>query len=312
MSNRTRLALSLLAVGIVAAIWTALRMITFIQITKEESLWHDFGGWYFGAIFVFLCWSSLYHGISYYYLLEAEHARKEAAEQATIAEQVKRLSAEGKAKDAKLKMLRYQLNPHFLFNTLNAINSLVQTEQAARAQKMVVQLSKFLRYSLDNNPEMKIPLHREIDALNLYLEIEKTRFGDRLKMDFRIDENTRSALVPSLLMQPLIENSMKYAVAKNENGGTISLSSRLQNNKIVLELSDTGASEKLQSSKIKNSPARGIGLHNTSERLQAFYGDEYKFDLSLHSSGGLKTTIEIPFELSPGTTSSSKPSARPA
>ena len=301
MNQQIRIALSLLAVGLVAAIWTSLRIYTFIQITHEQDVWSDFGGWYFGGIFVFLCWSSFYHGIRYFYLVQAEHLQKEAAEEATIAEQAKRHKAESDAKDAQLKMLRYQLNPHFLFNTLNAINSLVQSQQTDRAQRIVVQLSKFLRFSLDNNPEMKIPLLREIEALNLYLEIEKTRFGNRLSLDFEIDEDTEIALVPSLLLQPLVENSMKYAVAKNEDGGTITFRSHLREQTLVLELSDTGASEKLPSNKMKSSGGRGIGLRNTVDRLKAFYSESYKFDLVTNKSGGLKTIIEIPFEPSPDT-----------
>ena len=298
LSNRTRFTISLVAVATVAAVWTVLRILTYIWITEEQQSWSDFGGWYFSAIFVFLCWSSLYHGISYFHLAQSEHKKIEAAEAAMVKEQVRRLNAESDAKDAQLKMLRYQLNPHFLFNTLNAINSLVQAKQADRAQKTIVQLSKFLRYSLDNNPEMRITVEREIAALNLYLEIEKTRFADRLRLDFKIDEETRSALIPSLLLQPLIENSMKYAVAKNENGGTIRLQTHLRDNMLVLELSDTGASEKLQSSKIGRGSGRGIGLRNTTDRLKAFYDTNYSFDLQISSSGGLKTIIAIPFELS--------------
>jgi sensor histidine kinase YesM len=274
-------------------------MILFIWLTEEEDIWTDFGGWYFGAIFVFLCWTALYHGIRYYLLLQTEHSMKLDAEASVSEEKVKRLVAETEAKDAQLKMLRYQLNPHFLFNTLNAINSLVQSQQTDRAQRITVQLSKFLRYSLDNNPEMKIPLNREIEALNLYLEIEKTRFGDRLTLDFEIDEGIETALVPSLLLQPLIENSMKYAVAKNEEGGTIKLRSYLREQNLVLELSDTGATQKLQSNKIGSGGGRGIGLRNTVDRLKAFYNENYTFELDTNQSGGLKTTINIPYEPSP-------------
>lgn len=221
---------------------------------------------------------------------------KHQAEADASNEKFKRLSAESRAKDAQLKMLRYQLNPHFLFNTLNAINSLVGTANPKRAQKMVVQLSQFLRYSLDNNPEMKIPLEREVEALMLYLEIEKTRFADRLKLDFEIGEDTRSALIPSLLLQPLIENSMKYAIAKSETGGEIRLRTRTERASLVLELSDTGTGSKLQSSKIQSGAGRGIGLRNTVDRLKAFYADNFSFDLTPSSRGGLKTVIRIPLE----------------
>ena len=296
-----RVLVSLLAVGIVAAVWTVLRIVSFIWITAEQNVWADFGGWFFGAFFIFLCWSGLYHGSRYFQLLQSEYRKMHEAEATVSAEQLMRLRAEAEAKEAQLKMLRYQLNPHFLFNTLNAINSLVQAQESDRAQRIIVQLSRFLRYSLDNNPLMKIPLAREIDALLLYLEIEKTRFADRLSLDFNIDDSTRTALVPSLLLQPLIENSMKYAIAKSEQGGTISVRSRIDNQQLVLEVSDTGTGKKLNSSKFTSAGGRGIGLRNTLERLQAFYGSAYDFDLSTNSSGGLKTVITIPHEDESGT-----------
>lgn len=292
-----RVLASLVAVAVVAGLWNVFRMVLFIWITGEEHIWEDYGGWYFGAIFVVLCWTALYHGIRYYQLLQSESIMKLEAEASASQEKFKRLHAESEAKDAQLKMLRYQLNPHFLFNTLNAINSLVGTSEPKRAQQMILQLSQFLRYSLDNNPEMKIPLEREVDALMLYLEIEKTRFGERLQLDFYIDADTRSALIPSLLLQPLIENSMKYAIAKNEEGGTIRLRAHLQDETLLLELSDTGTGNEIESSKIKSHSGRGIGLRNTVDRLKAFYSDDFDFDLVPSSRGGLKTIIHIPYEM---------------
>jgi sensor histidine kinase YesM len=291
-----RVPICLFAVAIIAGLWNISRMIFFIWLTGETKIWSDFGGWYFGAIFVFLCWSALYHGIRYYQLLQAESAMKLNAEASVSEEKVKRLLAEADAKDAQLKMLRYQINPHFLFNTLNAINSLVGTEEPRRAQKMIVQLSHFLRYSLDNNPEMKISLEREIAALMLYLEIEKTRFGERLKLDFEISDDVKTALIPSLILQPLIENSMKYAIAKSENGGVIRLHAYLKNNFLVLELSDTGNGKDMKNRKTGNGVGRGIGLRNTVDRLKGFYGDEYVFDIFPSSTGGLKTVITFPHE----------------
>ncbi|MGI9286481.1 MAG: sensor histidine kinase [Pseudomonadales bacterium] len=218
------------------------------------------------------------------------------AEAVTRKEQLKSLNAQAIAKDAQLKMLRYQLNPHFLCNTLNVINSLIQLQESQKAQRMIVQLSKFLRYSLDNNPDMKIALEKEVSALMLYLEIEKTRFGERLTLDFQIDEQAKSAGVPSLLLQPLIENSMKYAISQSESGGTISLRAKVIEKSLLLELSDTGSDIKIDKSKIKSSNGRGVGVRNTADRLEAQYDDDYDFDLSTMPSGGLKTTIRIPYE----------------
>ena len=283
-------------VAMVALAWTMIRLMTFILMTNEHGLWADFGGWYFGSIFIFLCWIITFHGIRYYQLSQSKHKIMLAAEALRREEQIKRISAQNVARDAQLKMLRYQLNPHFLCNTLNAINSLVEVEEAEKAQRMIVQLSKFLRYSLDNNPDTKIALEKEVSALKLYLEIEKTRFGDRLNLDFQIDEQAKSAGIPSLLLQPLIENSMKHAIAKSEEGGTISLNAHVSDNKLILELCDTGSDVKIQQSKILSSNGRGVGLRNTDERLETLYPDNYDFILKILPSGGLKSTIKIPFE----------------
>ncbi|NND82548.1 MAG: histidine kinase [Gammaproteobacteria bacterium] len=293
-----RVLISLAAVVGITTLWSLFRVATFAWLTGESHVWEDFGGWYFAGFFIFLCWSSLYYGSRYFYLLQREHQRLAEVQADVAAEQVGRLRAEAETKDAQLKMLRYQLNPHFLFNTLNAMSGLVQTGKPERAQQMIVQLSRFLRYSLDNNPDLKLPLHREVDALLMYLEIEKTRFGDRLQIDFNIEDDTRSALIPSLLLQPLIENSMKYAVAKSETGGTIKLRSSIEDNALVLTLSDSGTGKGISRSKIKSADGRGIGLRNTVERLNAFYGQNYSFDLCTSSSGGLKTTIRIPWQTS--------------
>ncbi|MFT4938321.1 MAG: two-component system LytT family sensor kinase [Paraglaciecola sp.] len=288
--------ISFFLVALMALVWTMIRLITFIWMTKEQGLWEDFGGWYFGSVFIFLCWSITFHGIRYYQLSQSEHKIMLAAEALSREEHIKRISAQNVARDAQLKMLRYQLNPHFLCNTLNAINSLVEIEESEKAQRMIVQLSKFLRYSLDNNPDTKIALEKEISALKLYLEIEKTRFGDRLILDFQIDEQAKSAGIPSLLLQPLIENSMKHAIAQSEEGGTISLRAYVTDNKLVLELCDTGSDVKIQQSKILSSNGRGVGLRNTDERLETLYPNNYDFILKILASGGLKSTIKIPYE----------------
>lgn len=297
-STLLRIGSSLIAVLSLALLWTAFRIVSFMWITAEEDVWSDFGGWFFGAIFIFLFWTSLYHGIRYFYLLESEHRMKIQAEALAGSEQLKRLGAESVAKEAQLQMLRYQLNPHFLFNTLNAISSLIQIKKTEQAKTVIVQLSRFLRYSLDNNPDIKISLGREIDALMLYLEIEKTRFEERLELDFDLTDEAKVALMPSLLLQPLIENSMKYAIAKNPNGGTIKFRAKRVDDRLCLELSDTGAQKKLEGSKIQRSSGRGIGLRNTLDRLKVAYADNYRFDLQTSDSGGLKTIIEIPFESS--------------
>ena len=190
-------------------------------------------------------------------------------------------------------MLRYQLNPHFLFNTLNAIASLVATKHASRAGTMIVQLSDFLRYSLDNDPVRRVTLKEELDALKLYLNIEQTRFTDRLHLAFEIDPNAEDVRIPSLILQPLVENAIKYAIAPMEEGGKISILVELEKDFIVIEMLDTGPG--IEPSVIDGSNA-GIGLRNTVDRLQGFYGDNYSFNLKTRPEGGLHVYMRLPME----------------
>ena len=128
----------------------------------------------------------------------------------------------------------------------------------------------------------------------LYLDIEKTRFGERLNLQIDVDKRSKQALVPSLLLQPLAENSIKYAIAEHEAGGTISLKARVEANELLIDLTDTGSGGESHLPRAK--PGRRVGLHNTLQRLKTLYDDAYVFDINLHSSGGLKISIKIPFE----------------
>ncbi|MFL6741738.1 MAG: sensor histidine kinase, partial [Sphingomicrobium sp.] len=166
---------------------------------------------YLGAILLdfslLAAWTALYYGINYFLLLEDQIRQRERLESA--------------ASTAQLAMLRYQLNPHFLFNTLNSISTLVLLKQTERANAMLARLSSFLRYTLANEPTAKVTLAQEVETLKLYLEIEKMRFEDRLRPHFKIESETIGARLPSLLLQPLIENAIKYAVTPSENGADI-------------------------------------------------------------------------------------------
>ena len=258
----------------------------------RSGIWEDFGGWYFSSFLVYLCWVALYYGNKYYYQAGVELSKRQLAAVTVKEEQVKRLHAEAEAREAQLGMLQYQLNPHFLFNTLNSISALVKLDENAKARKMITRLGDFLRYSLDNDPATTISLQQEIDALMLYLDIEKTRFGERLTLQFEVEDDARSAQVPSLLLQPLVENAIKYAIAVNEKGGTIALKARVEENELLLELSDTGPGQDPRRPKPKS--GRRVGLHNTLQRLSTLYDETYLFDIDLNSSGGLKINIRIP------------------
>ena len=156
-----------------------------------------------------LSWSALYFIIKYYQLLQAEKEKS--------------LRSEALASEAQLLMLRYQLNPHFLFNTLNAISTLVLSKATGPANEMLTKLSQFLRYSLDHSPLDRVSLAQELKTCQLYLDIERVRFGDRLKTDIKVTDEAGQGLVPSMLLQPVIENSIKHGISKQELGGIISI-----------------------------------------------------------------------------------------
>jgi len=290
----SRLLLTVLSVLACSIIWSALRIGAFLWMTTETDVWADFGGWLFGSIMIFLCWAAFYHGIKYYQLLQSEHEALLHFAAENKEEQLKRSRAETFAQEAQLKMLRYQLNPHFLFNTLNAISALVVSRSSANANTMIMQLSNFLRYSLENDPIKRVTLEEEVRALRLYLDIEKTRFADRLELEFDVDPAAHEIKIPSLLLQPLVENAIKYAIAPAEKGGKISVFSKLDGEHLVIEVKDTGAGIEGDQHSMVSGP--GIGLKNTVDRLSAFYGDNYVFELRGPNASGMTIYIRLPLE----------------
>ncbi|MEJ8568074.1 sensor histidine kinase [Elongatibacter sediminis] len=229
---------------------------------------------------VMLAWSALYFAIKYYRIFQ--EVRESALKSAAMAH------------EAQLKMLRYQLNPHFLFNTLNAISTLILEQQTELANRMVTRLSSFLRYSLDNDPMLKITLKQELKALQLYLDIEKVRFEERLNLELMIDDDAQDALIPSLLLQPLVENSIKYGIARAEDGGTIRIGAKVFAGDLLIQLSDDGPGVDLVDGEIPE--AKGVGLRNTRERLFELYGSQHSFRLSETDPHGLTISIRIPCE----------------
>ncbi|SHF37795.1 Histidine kinase [Microbulbifer donghaiensis] len=289
----------LVAVAVIAGIWTLVRMEMYIRLSGEHSLWSEFGGWYYASLFVFLFWSALYCGVKYYLLLEKEHEKMLQVAAVHEREQIRRLHAESVAREAQLKMLRYQLNPHFLFNTLNSINALIRFDQLSEARDMVVRLSQFLRHSLKEDPSGKVSLEQEVAAVLLYLDIEKTRFADRLQVNLDIQDSAVSAKVPSMLLQPLAENSVKYAIAPSESGGTITIAARRSAANLVLQISDTGARRNSTLGAEDTPSSTGVGLSNIRERLQTLYGDNYELRQARADAGGMLVTISMPFESAP-------------
>ncbi|MCH7628102.1 MULTISPECIES: sensor histidine kinase [Novosphingobium] len=245
-------------------------------------------------------WSALYYAINFYIQVEEQN------------DQLMRL--ENQATSAQLAMLRYQLNPHFLFNTLNSISTLVLLKQTEPANAMLSRLSSFLRYTLVNEPTARVTVAQEVETLKLYLDIERMRFEERLRTEFRIDEDTKAALMPSLLLQPLVENAIKYAVGPLEYGAEITIATQLVGSMLRVTVSDTGpglpagtdptkligvtsdSSETTVSGLGSGHVSTGVGLANIRDRLAQAYGENQRFEIANRPEGGFMVTLELPFE----------------
>jgi len=230
-----------------------------------------------------VAWSALYYGINFYLLVEEQR------------DQLLRL--ESHASSAQLAMLRYQLNPHFLFNTLNSISTLVLLKQTERANAMLSRLSSFLRYTLVSEPEGEVTVAQEVETLKLYLDIEKMRFEERLRTSFDIDPAAAQACIPSLLLQPLVENAIKYAVTPKEEGADIAVGVRRFGNRVHITVSDSGPGSQAGHNDGGGSitSSTGVGLANTRDRLAQAYGSDHRFETEAGSSG-FTVTIEIPYQ----------------
>ncbi|VAV98769.1 Autolysin sensor kinase [hydrothermal vent metagenome] len=243
-----------------------------------------FGTLFLGAFFLDItmlgAWSALYYAINFFLRVEEQNDQL--------------LHLETQATRAQLAMLRYQLNPHFLFNTLNSISTLVLLKQTEPANAMLSRLSSFLRHTLVNEVHSRVSLAQEVETLHLYLDIEKMRFEERLRPSFDIDPEVRDALLPSLLLQPLVENAIKYAVTPKEEGADISVSARLEEGKVRIKVSDTGPGT--SSPITKTTDSTGVGLGNIQERLNQAYGEAHEFNIESSSGSGFAVIIALPFE----------------
>jgi len=291
-----RFILAVIATIFFSMLWAVLRLLLFMLMTQEQNLWADYGGWVFPSIFVFFTWSALYHGIKYYQLLQQQREAMLVLESQQRQRALQLVRAKAEVKDAQLQLLRYQLNPHFLFNTLNSVASLVSAERTEDAKTMLSRLGDFLRYSLDAGEDMLIPLDKEFWALSQYLMIEQVRFSDRMTLKLDVPANLESLLVPNMLLQPLAENAIKYAIAPSESGGTIRVSAQLKDSRLVLSVEDSG-SERLGVSsdtlELSESGA-GIGLRNTRERLKNLFSNDFELLVTDSPLGGLCFSVAIP------------------
>ena len=283
-----RLISHLVLVGLIAFVWNIFRMATFDYMLTAPDIWNDFGGWYFTALLIFGLWTALYYTMQSYILVAVE--REQAAE-----ERLRRIEAENFSRQAQIKMLRYQINPHFLFNTFNSMSALIKTNRLDQARDMLSKLSHYMRYTLEKDQQLTTSLKEELDLLKIYLDIERVRYTNRLQTEINIMPETLEAIIPSMILQPLFENTMKYVIAGTISGGHIRLTSQRDGDEISIIMEDTGHPDK-NIHDVLSHLEKGVGLENTEARLRAHYKGAASLKLGVSDLGGLKIDISFPFQ----------------
>ncbi|MFP3942823.1 MAG: sensor histidine kinase [Alphaproteobacteria bacterium] len=281
----TRIVLASLGLSVAASTVFTLMDFHLFLLFNPQSDWRPifprhYIQWFGINLYVFLAWTAMHLAIGNYVGMKAQRERA--------------MRAHALAHEAQLKMLRYQINPHFLFNTLNALSTLVLDKANRQADQTITHLSKFLRYALDNEPAQKVTLSEELEAMNLYLEIERVRFADRLRIKLNATPEARRCAIPSLLLQPLIENAVKYAVTPREEGGRIELDARVEDDRLVLVLTDDGPGISESVDTLMKRP--GIGLANTRDRLEQLYEGQAAMRVENGDPHGLSIEIRLPCE----------------
>lgn len=218
---------------------------------------------------------SISHALAFYRRSQ-DRERKAAELEASLAE-------------ARLEALRMQLHPHFLFNTLNAISTLVHKDPAA-ADEMIADLSELLRVALDASGRQEVPLREELEFLDRYLDIQRVRFGDRLRIEKEIDVAVLDAMVPTLILQPLAENAIRHGIEPGCAAGLIKIHAHRSGDRLRISITDNGGGLKPNAAR----QSEGIGLANTRARLTQLYGESARLVLNSGSAGGCSVELELP------------------
>jgi LytS/YehU family sensor histidine kinase len=258
---------------------TAVSALTALHFAEPQThiSWSMVASRAFEAAIIFIAWSALYFGIKHYGTVEEQRGRL--------------LESEATAREAQLQALRYQLQPHFLFNTLNAISSLVVSKQPERATEMIAKLAALLRNTLSFPEVHVVTLREELAVTEEYLSIEQVRFGPRLAVSLSVSPEASEAQVPRFLLQPIVENAIRHGIANCESEGMVEASATRNGDLLHVLVRDTGPG------RISAQPnGHGIGLKNTRERLAHFYPAGYQMEAQPLHSGGFEVSITIPYE----------------
>ena len=262
-------------------------VLTFPRLAELNS-WHRFRYAADSAVtwfFFFAAWSAFYMAM--------------LSQAAAMRAQRRVADAESAAQAAQVRALRYQVNPHFLFNTLNSLSSLVMTGRTDRAETMLLALSTFFRTSLSLDPSADVTLAEEIDLQRLYLDIEKARFPDRLHVEIDVPQGLEQARLPALILQPIVENAIKYGVSKSRKAVLLRIDARhLGDGRMVLEISNRLKNPGKEELPAATHEGTGLGLANVCQRLEARWGHRASCRFGPMSGGGYKVALTMPVEIS--------------
>jgi len=272
------------AVGAVSVAWSAWLEVMLNPWAKSpgpgpfRQIWFD--RFYSGLLSFVILYGSI---LAVSYILDSrERLGLQRAETARLNEQLSK---------AQLDALRRQIEPHFLFNALNAIAGLVREKRNDAAVSMIVGLSDFMRRVLDDSSKQQVPLGEEMEFVRKYLDIQKARFADRLQLSVDVPEELFAAQVPSLILQPMVENAIKHGIAKRAQGGLIRIAAVRDNGRLTLSVYNDGPRLPNDWDEARS----GIGISNVRTRLQGLYGDAYSLRLRNHEPGGVEASVSVPF-----------------
>ncbi|WP_333679714.1 histidine kinase [Dyella sp.] len=241
-------------------------------------------GWVFTGMqtmwFLLMTYSAMYLGIGYYLSTQQEGKRA--------------LAATALAKEAELRALRYQLHPHFLFNTLNAISTLVVDQHTHEATRMIARLGDFLRATLDGNAAHEVALADELSLTEHYLDIEKVRLGDRLAIARQVGPETLHAAVPYLLLQPLVENAIRHGIAPRRQGGKLEITAARVDDRLHIHVHNDGITHRPEHGSREASKS-AVGLRNVQERLRRLYEDDHRLAIEFSEDGHCQVFIDLPY-----------------
>lgn len=272
---------------IFASVYLGIVAVTTEAMRDEPLLWKNIWGYFqyrFGRAFhvsVLTYWAVLGFGfaLDFYKRLQIREFQSAKTE----------LELETRLVQANLDSLKMQLNPHFLFNTLNTVSA-IMSDDLKGARRMIARLSELLRINLETSNQQKISLKEELDLLNLYLDIERERFKEKLKIKLDVPTEFWECKVPHFILQPLVENAIKHGIANNKTQGIIDISAKNIGSHLQIQVDDNGAGLSLDANS-------GVGLSNTRERLEKLYGEDFELILTDSKSGGVSVLLKIPFEI---------------